>query len=67
MQKLNRGQLLLLIAVVIYWLSPIDALPLLPFDDLAVAILAWVNRGQITPALEALIDELLQGPGVNHD
>lgn len=61
MNRLTRGQLLLLIAVSLYWLSPVDALPFLPFDDLAVAILAWLNHGQITPALEAVIDELLQG------
>lgn len=63
MNTLNRGQLILLIAVALYWLSPIDALPLLPFDDLAVAILAWMNHGKIAPALEAVIDELLQGAG----
>lgn len=61
MNRLTRGQLLLLIAVALYWLSPVDALPLLPFDDLAVAILAWLNHGKITPTIEAVIDELLQG------
>lgn len=61
--NLTRGRLLLLIAVIAYWLSPIDALPGLPFDDLAVVILAWLNRGELAPAVGRLVDELLQGGG----
>lgn len=31
---------LLPIGAIVYWLSPVDLIPLLPFDDIAVVILA---------------------------
>ncbi len=58
---MTRGQLLLLIAVIAYWLSPIDAMPGLPIDDLVAAWLAWVNREELAPYLERLADQVLGG------
>jgi uncharacterized membrane protein YkvA (DUF1232 family) len=43
-------KLILPIAALIYWLSPLDLLPGLPFDDVAVLILALRLFVQMAPA-----------------
>lgn len=58
---LTRGHLLLLIAVVAYWVSPVDAMPGLPIDDLIAVWLAWSNRESLAPALDRLIEDMIGG------
>lgn len=43
-------KVLLPVAALVYWISPIDLLPGLPFDDIAVLILALRLFVQMAPA-----------------
>lgn len=46
-QQPPAAQMIMLLAI-LYWLSPIDLLPGLPFDDIAVMLVALLLRGGLT-------------------
>lgn len=50
--------------VLIYWLSPIDLIPLIPLDDIAIALLTLTLMVWLTP--RALIAELLKAAETAH-
>lgn len=52
------------LAVLVYWLSPLDLLPLIPLDDIALALLALALIVWLTP--RGLIAELLQTANAAH-
>ena len=57
---LTKAQMAVLVFAALYWLSPLDVIPFLPFDDIAVALLAFssasvfglFNRGMITDEMD---------------
>ena len=52
------------LAVLVYWLSPLDLLPLIPLDDIALALLALALIIWLTP--RGLIAELLRAADAAH-
>lgn len=52
------------LAVLVYWLSPLDLLPLIPLDDIALALLALALIVWLTP--RGLIAELLRTADAAH-
>lgn len=50
--------------VLIYWLSPLDLLPLIPLDDIALALLALTLMVWLTP--RGVVAELLQAADAAH-
>lgn len=59
-------KVLLPVAALVYWISPIDLLPGLPFDDIAVLILALRLFVQMAPAT-ARPDSTKGAAGANGD
>lgn len=45
--------------VALYWFWPVDLMPGLPFDDLAVVWAAWQYQDEITGMVGRLIQERL--------
>jgi uncharacterized membrane protein YkvA (DUF1232 family) len=55
------------VAALVYWISPIDLMPLLPFDDIAVFILALRLFAQMAPASTVRNTENSQTPAHKGD
>ena len=52
------------LAVLVYWISPVDLIPLVPLDDLALALLVLAAMVWLTP--RDLIAELLREADAAH-
>ena len=52
------------LAVLVYWISPLDLIPLIPFDDVAFALLVLTAMVWLTP--RELISELLRAADAAH-
>ncbi|MEZ4860883.1 MAG: hypothetical protein R3C14_06225 [Caldilineaceae bacterium] len=59
-------KLLLPVAAIVYWLSPIDLMPGMPFDDIAVLILALRLFAQMADTVAPNQGQRTQGPTSSH-
>lgn len=54
------------VAALVYWISPIDLIPLVPIDDIAVLIAAFSMFAYLAPAMSRS-DETGAGTGIEDD